>query len=123
MSDQNRRNKSNFVFPFAIGVGIGVLAAFFGSKLFSSNNEEESHHRHSSTRRDLNTSSSVPIKPTEMCVICLERMEAPMEQLPCGHLFHQNCIIRSLKINDCCPICRVSLSASQMKVYLDRMNE
>ncbi|KAH9418325.1 hypothetical protein DERP_010192 [Dermatophagoides pteronyssinus] len=127
MSNQNQRNNkgSSSSLLFVLGAAIGAAGAFLIPKLFSENNEESSHRY--SNRGNCSTSSSstgsIPIKPAEMCVICQDKMEPPMEQLPCGHIFHQNCIIQSLKSNNFCPICRIFLSQSQMKVYLDRINE
>lgn len=39
------------------------------------------------------------------CVVCLEPLFAP-KKLACGHLFHQNCIRKWLRVRRHCPICR-----------------
>ena len=124
MSDQNRQNKSNSALLLAVGAGIGVAGALLGQAIFSSHNDE-SPHQYSSNGNSSNysSSSSVPIRPTDMCVICQDRIDPPMEQLPCGHLFHQKCIIDSLKIRQICPICRIIITSQQMRIYLGRMNE
>lgn len=46
--------------------------------------------------------------PTPTCVICLGELEsecAPLE--PCGHgQFHADCLVRAMRTNPACPICR-----------------
>ncbi|CAF0819956.1 unnamed protein product [Adineta ricciae] len=44
----------------------------------------------------------------EVCSICWEKFEKA-RCLPCGHLFHQNCLRSWLEQDTTCPICRVSL--------------
>ncbi|GLJ34873.1 hypothetical protein SUGI_0702110 [Cryptomeria japonica] len=44
-----------------------------------------------------------------VCAICLDPLEkcfGDMKELPCKHIFHYNCILRSTKIKNCCPMCR-----------------
>jgi hypothetical protein len=40
------------------------------------------------------------------CSICLEVDIGPWARLPCGHVFHPNCIDRWISINRSCPCCR-----------------
>ncbi|CAF1366377.1 unnamed protein product [Adineta steineri] len=44
----------------------------------------------------------------EVCSICWEKFEKA-RCLPCGHLFHENCLRSWLEQDTTCPICRVSL--------------
>jgi len=44
----------------------------------------------------------------EICSICWEKFEKA-RCLPCGHLFHQNCLRSWLEQDTTCPICRLSL--------------
>lgn len=46
------------------------------------------------------------------CSICLETLCADGEvvQLPCGHLYHEMCILEWLKANFTCPFCRKEYS-------------
>ncbi|UJR08649.1 hypothetical protein I4U23_012908 [Adineta vaga] len=44
----------------------------------------------------------------EVCSICWEKFEKA-RCLPCGHLFHQNCLRSWLEQDTTCPICRLSL--------------
>ncbi|KAI9136024.1 hypothetical protein BKA69DRAFT_1034042 [Paraphysoderma sedebokerense] len=45
------------------------------------------------------------------CAVCQEKYELENEviQLPCLHLFHEDCIVPWLKNNGTCPVCRHSL--------------
>ena len=45
------------------------------------------------------------------CSICLEEisMGAKTILLPCGHMFHSNCILTWLKKNNTCPLCRFEI--------------
>ncbi|CAF1396543.1 unnamed protein product, partial [Rotaria sordida] len=44
----------------------------------------------------------------EVCSICWEKFEKA-RCLPCGHLFHENCLRNWLEHDTTCPICRLSL--------------
>jgi len=44
----------------------------------------------------------------EVCSICWEKFDKA-RCLPCGHLFHQNCLQSWLEQDTTCPICRLSL--------------
>ncbi|XP_052061322.1 E3 ubiquitin-protein ligase AMFR-like [Mytilus californianus] len=43
------------------------------------------------------------------CAVCWERMESS-RKLPCGHLFHNACLLSWLEQDTSCPTCRMSLS-------------
>lgn len=43
------------------------------------------------------------------CAVCWEKMESA-RKLPCGHLFHNSCLLSWLEQDTSCPICRVSLN-------------
>lgn len=45
---------------------------------------------------------------TEACVICLEEFPDGPEvtQMPCKHVFHDECILQWLNYKNCCPLCR-----------------
>ncbi|KAL3529734.1 hypothetical protein ACH5RR_009056 [Cinchona calisaya] len=43
------------------------------------------------------------------CLICLENLVTGLQaiQLPCSHIFHEDCIMRWFKQNHMCPLCRL----------------
>lgn len=47
------------------------------------------------------------------CPVCQEHFEqqAELRKMPCGHTFHENCLVTWLKMHNTCPVCRYSLSA------------
>ncbi|KAG4132076.1 hypothetical protein ERO13_D08G009750v2 [Gossypium hirsutum] len=47
----------------------------------------------------------------EKCMICLEEVEVGFEasQMPCSHVFHDDCIKKWLKQSHYCPICRFEM--------------
>eukprot|EP00917_Polyrhabdina_sp_WS-2016_P028252 GHVP01060323.1.p1 GENE.GHVP01060323.1~~GHVP01060323.1.p1 ORF type:complete len:585 (-),score=59.69 GHVP01060323.1:262-2016(-) len=57
-----------------------------------------------------------------MCLICRDNMNEPSacRRLPCGHIFHTNCLQGWLDRQYTCPTCRVDLRASQRR---SRSNE
>ena len=63
-----------------------------------------------SAEKDDDTEGVPPgMLPTSECVVCLERYRygVLLCGLPCGHSFHQNCIVNWLsRDNHCCPVCR-----------------
>lgn len=121
-------NKNNNGTLAMVALAAGALTAggiFLYQKLFSQ--EEEQHQAHTNAHRHRYNSSSrtVPLKPSNECCICLEMLSPPMEQLPCDHLFHADCLMKCLVEIDFkkCPICRAHLNDNQIKLYMDRYNK
>ena len=50
------------------------------------------------------------------CPVCLADMEAPegatLREMPCGHRFHESCLLEWLRTKNTCPVCRVALPAA-----------
>ncbi|KAK1292537.1 E3 ubiquitin ligase BIG BROTHER [Acorus calamus] len=53
-------------------------------------------------------------KEEEVCPVCLQRLVIGEEikRMPCGHLFHGECIFRWLERSRTCPMCRFDMRAS-----------
>ncbi|XP_044512268.1 probable E3 ubiquitin-protein ligase XERICO [Mangifera indica] len=51
----------------------------------------------------------------ELCAVCLEDFQFDFEnvQLPCGHVYHKDCIVRWLEVSNMCPLCRHRLPCSE----------
>lgn len=45
------------------------------------------------------------------CMVCLEEflMGSEVVCLPCGHIFHGDCIVRWLETSHLCPLCRFAM--------------
>lgn len=105
----------------------GNYKCMCGGNSSSTGDTEASHngHCHSATRNRSPNKDRTMVKtcnhdeggsgmppgiiPTTDCSICLEsyRYAAVLCGLPCGHAFHQQCIMGWLgRDNHCCPICR-----------------
>ena len=57
---------------------------------------------------------------TQECHICLENLSNELSASPCGHVFHQACILQALEVNSQCPICRrYATEKDVISLYLD----
>ena len=47
------------------------------------------------------------------CAICMEQFEetATLSLLPCGHAFHCDCAEGWIADNDCCPMCKQTITS------------
>ncbi|KAI9110966.1 hypothetical protein K1719_018086 [Acacia pycnantha] len=47
----------------------------------------------------------------ERCTICLQSFDQDddLSEMPCEHIFHNNCIVRWLKTSHICPLCRFQM--------------
>ncbi|KAK2654339.1 hypothetical protein Ddye_014195 [Dipteronia dyeriana] len=45
------------------------------------------------------------------CMICLEEFSTGVEtmRMPCGHLYHEECIVKWLETSHMCPLCRYEM--------------
>ena len=43
------------------------------------------------------------------CAICLLAVSSASCETVCGHIFHSNCILRSIRTSPACPLCRTEL--------------
>eukprot|EP00929_Paragymnodinium_shiwhaense_P020696 TRINITY_DN13703_c0_g1_i1.p1 TRINITY_DN13703_c0_g1~~TRINITY_DN13703_c0_g1_i1.p1 ORF type:complete len:321 (+),score=59.29 TRINITY_DN13703_c0_g1_i1:172-1134(+) len=52
-----------------------------------------------------------PDRPDEECCCCSEAFcnEKPIKRTPCGHVFHEGCLSKWLKVSTTCPLCRNDL--------------
>ena len=59
---------------------------------------------------------------TKDCSICQEVFSNSqvIKQIPCGHLFHQECIEYWLKLNGTCPFCRYNLVGIDEKIQKEK---
>lgn len=71
---------------------------------------EEENDRPAASRdaRDDLRLITVTADDQQQCVVCLEDLPigAKAKQMPCGHLFHDDCLLTWLAKNHSCPLCR-----------------
>ena len=53
-----------------------------------------------------NTNTSITKEQTEICSICRESMVDNKITIICNHVFHTNCFVKWVKIDNSCPLCR-----------------
>ncbi|CAN4096313.1 unnamed protein product [Withania somnifera] len=53
-----------------------------------------------------------------LCVVCMEGFQRGVDdhhhgkKVPCGHVFHANCLTKWLSIRNSCPLCRFKISST-----------
>ncbi|KAJ9147245.1 hypothetical protein P3X46_029425 [Hevea brasiliensis] len=59
-----------------------------------------------------------PHDPGVTCVVCLEELEEEDDliELPCSHLYHEDCIVRWLLSSHLCPLCRYRMPTEQPRL-------
>ncbi|XP_071733105.1 E3 ubiquitin-protein ligase CIP8 [Rutidosis leptorrhynchoides] len=66
----------------------------------------------------------VIVNDSEVCAICKDKVfnneKEVVKQLPCGHMYHQDCIVPWLGSRNTCPICRFELPTDDPEYEEDR---
>lgn len=92
-----------------------VTAAVCFRRRSKNRQEDQLRKKRSEQRRRLPS-------PGNTCVICLDEFNASIEILPCGHIFHKDCLAKCLQRKDTsCPVCRYSLKPEEVKEYRERL--
>lgn len=58
-----------------------------------------------------------------LCVVCREELRTNVKKLPCGHLFHSNCLRGWLEQTQECPTCRAPVDREAYDNYLRERNQ
>lgn len=86
----------------------------------------EEYRRNQRHRYTASSNSSSPTKappqPSNDCVICQDPLAAPLEILPCGHIFHRACIKKWLECRMICAFCRTRIAEDVAEDYKARLN-
>ncbi|KAJ0409018.1 hypothetical protein ATCC90586_005202 [Pythium insidiosum] len=57
---------------------------------------------------------------SQECHICLEDLRQDLAACPCGHVYHEMCILQAMEVNAQCPICRRQANGRQLiRLYFD----
>ncbi|POO00526.1 43kDa postsynaptic protein [Trema orientale] len=64
---------------------------------------------------DQTMSSGAVLDIEYSCMVCMESFHYTSggQRIPCGHVYHANCIAAWLSVCDSCPLCRRRISAPQ----------
>ncbi|MDV3193989.1 MAG: RING finger domain-containing protein [Sweet potato little leaf phytoplasma] len=103
------------VLPLTITIKLWNFAVFFESQLSAMTESE--YGMVPTNRRAMEEMvkrvKCEDIEDDQSCVICLEKIEREEKigilQMPCLHLFHENCINKWLRNSHYCPICRFEM--------------
>jgi E3 ubiquitin-protein ligase synoviolin len=82
--------------------------------------QQQTHSNGTSNSNRTSTARSLP-QPSNECYICHDSLTAPLEVLPCGHIYHRYCIKKWFEYRINCAICRCSLTEEQAKDYKKRL--
>ncbi|KAK1354805.1 RING-type domain-containing protein [Heracleum sosnowskyi] len=61
---------------------------------------------------------------TSVCTVCMEGFKSSSSGggegkiIPCGHVYHVDCIAKWLSLYSSCPLCRSTVSGSDVKTYI-----
>ncbi|XP_060208707.1 uncharacterized protein LOC132636059 isoform X1 [Lycium barbarum] len=71
------------------------------------------------------TSSMLKNDPVIPCPVCKDNFLLDMEvkMLPCKHMYHEDCILPWLDINNSCPVCRFKLPTEEDEVNCHRRRD
>ena len=49
------------------------------------------------------------------CTICTGELRSGLSFLPCGHVYHTECITKGIEVSQKCPLCRVNTYLTEIK--------
>ena len=107
-----------------LGAFLGVVV-YIGYKAISETSQEEAAHlnrdaRQTSPKRRLGRR---PPQPGDNCSICLDEWYAPIEILPCGHVFHRGCLKKWFAMRTMCPVCKDPIRGDDIDEYRKRLSK
>uniref|UniRef100_A0A0V0HZ86 RING-type E3 ubiquitin transferase n=1 Tax=Solanum chacoense TaxID=4108 RepID=A0A0V0HZ86_SOLCH len=70
------------------------------------------------------TSSMLENDPDIPCAVCKDQflLDMQVKMLPCKHMYHSDCILPWLEMNNSCPVCRFQLPTEEDEVCRRRQN-
>ncbi|KAJ9071761.1 hypothetical protein DSO57_1033816 [Entomophthora muscae] len=145
-SDPNTIHQATLFMPRPFqtgdGVGVGLVAIPLGeeqltelmTRLAEAQSQQEAQKAHPASKKII---SGLPHRhvtlenvPDQQCIVCLEDWEADQEalEMPCGHIYHNDCLLPWLERANTCPCCRYPLYTEdeefnkKVKAYISSRN-
>lgn len=92
------------------------------NRLFLAATADPSQYWTGAEQTDLNRlPHETPETPEAECVICMSEgdTEDSWTTLPCQHVFHRQCVVTWLEMNNSCPCCRQTISSTPPEINND----
>jgi len=101
--------------------GVVVMLALWAFEEYRRSQQEQRRHAYQDRRSEPRSRPNVPPQPSNDCSICQDSLTAPLEILPCGHLFHRQCIKKWFEQRMACPVCRARITDDMINEYTQRL--
>lgn len=116
-------NVASVVANFSLIGGVVALAvwAFYEIRSHQNNQEEQRQRYETRPRGNNNGTRKIPPQPANECAICRDDLTAPLEILPCAHIYHRVCIQEWFNHRLICPYCNVPIPDDMKEEYRRRL--
>jgi hypothetical protein len=102
--------------------GAVIMAAVWAYREYSNARTREQEQQHRYDVRPSARKAPPPPQPANECAICRDELSAPLEILPCTHLYHRKCIREWFQMRMICPYCNTSMAPEHQEEYRQRLN-
>lgn len=106
---------AGFPMGFPTGFPTGEQLTELMTRIAEAQSQQEAQKAHPASKKMVD---SLPLHiispesiPQQQCTVCLDEWEAGQEalEMPCGHLYHKDCLLPWLERANTCPSCRYPL--------------
>ena len=104
----------SIAFTILFGCSLCNFTFMYGNTI-NNGNRSNSNISNNNSNRSSNIDALLTIVPVDYereCCICLDKNNQSWSALPCGHTFHQTCILTWANYHQTCPVCRYAASSS-----------
>ena len=100
----------SIAFTMLLGCSFCSFTFMYGNTINNGNrsnsNISNNNNSNGNSNIDALLTIVVPLDHQRECCICLDKNTQPWSALPCGHTFHQTCILTWTNYHQTCPVCR-----------------
>jgi hypothetical protein len=91
-----------------LGFSLCNFTFMYGNTINNGNRSNNNNNSNSNSNSNIDAVLTivVPFDHERECCICLDKNIQPWSALPCGHTFHQTCILTWTNYHQTCPVCR-----------------